>query len=46
MSAAIDAALIQQYIWEQEGIMWGYLIPQLDNFSRQVEFTFGQEYFL
>lgn len=46
MNAAINAALLQQYIWEQEGAMLKYLIPQLDNFARQVEFVFGQEYFL
>jgi hypothetical protein len=40
------AGIDQMLIWEIEGAMWSYLIPQLDNFANQVEFTFGQKYFL
>lgn len=43
MNAAINAALLQQYIWETEGVMWKYLIPQLDSYGR-CEFIFGQDF--
>ncbi len=46
MQAGLDAALLQQRIWREERIMYNYLIQQLDVFNSQVEFVFGQKYFL
>ena len=44
MNAAIEAALIQQCIWElEEGILYNYLVKQLDSFG-QCEFVFGQDF--
>ncbi len=44
MEAAINAALIQQWIWEhKEGILYSYLVRQLDNFGQR-EFIFGQDF--
>lgn len=46
MNAAINAALLQQYIWELEGVISRDFILELDNYARQVEFVFGQGYIL
>lgn len=40
----MEAAVDQMLIWEMEGIMWKYLIPQLDNFAR-IDLEFGQPLF-
>jgi hypothetical protein len=43
MNAAINAALLQQYIWEQESLFYKYMLRQLDSFGRS-EFVFGQDF--
>jgi hypothetical protein len=46
MQAGLDAALFQQWLWKEERILYNYIVLQLDNFNSQIEFTFGQKYFL
>lgn len=44
MNAAIDAALLQQWLWAtKEHILYNYLVKQLDSYGR-ADFTFGQDY--
>lgn len=40
----LDAALIQQFVWELEEILYKCLIRQLDDFGR-AEFNFGDRLF-
>lgn len=44
MNAAIDAGLIQMWLWKQENILYNYLVIQLDNYG-MAELKFGEPLF-
>ena len=45
METAIDAALMQQWIWETKEniLLYKYMVRQLDSYGR-AEFIFGQDF--